>query len=164
MTHPCFFKRQKLIYCFCSVAGQKNKLQQYSFKPIFNSLYCRNFSLHNVRYTQGLLKKTLFRVQIKDFFDISSRNISHLVTAIQLKKKLLKNSVLYPIYKLCDRGMIQNLSHNQLNFKMLQFSQHGEKLSEVLLLLIQVVFQSSINQHYKIQRNICFGGSNRPNN
>ena len=40
------------------------------------------------------------------------------------------------IYKLCDRGMIQNLSHNYLNFKMIQFPRHGEKLSEVYLILI----------------------------
>ena len=41
--------------------------------------------MHNIRYTLGLLKKTLSQVQIKDFFDkffIYFKSVNHLVTAI----------------------------------------------------------------------------------
>ena len=47
-------------------------------------LYCRNFSMHNVKIYTGFTKKTFSRVHIKDFFDkffknCKSRYYYHLV-------------------------------------------------------------------------------------
>ena len=54
--------------CWLAV-GQKNELQQYSFKSILNMLnlsWTYNFAMRNFRYIQGLLKNTLARVEVKD--------------------------------------------------------------------------------------------------